>query len=45
MLLTSGYAEDLAGRTDSLPPGVEFIPKPYTGAQLVARITRLPADQ
>jgi len=38
VLFVSGYPDDIIGRHGVLDPGVEFLPKPFTPASLVARV-------
>jgi PAS domain S-box-containing protein len=41
VLFTSGYADAAAGRDGALPPGVEFLPKPYGPAALAEKVAAL----
>jgi len=38
ILFSSGYTQDAIARTDLILPGVSFLPKPYTMAQLAAKV-------
>jgi two-component system cell cycle sensor histidine kinase/response regulator CckA len=38
VLFVSGYAEGAVTREGALPPGLRFLPKPFTPADLVARV-------
>jgi PAS domain S-box-containing protein len=40
-LFVSGYTDDAISQRGVLPEGVEFLPKPFTGSELVARVRRL----
>ena len=41
VLFTSGYDRDAAGSAGPLPPGTDFIEKPFTAEALVERVARL----
>ena len=40
VLFASGYAEDLIVQDGKLAPGVDLLPKPYTGSALAERVAR-----
>jgi DNA-binding response OmpR family regulator len=45
VLFISGYTENVIAHRGILDPGVEFMPKPFTPAQLLARIQEILKSQ
>ncbi|MGA8890691.1 MAG: PAS domain S-box protein [Anaeromyxobacteraceae bacterium] len=41
VLFVSGYTDDIIGRHGVLEPGVQFLPKPFTGSALAAKVTEV----
>jgi PAS domain S-box-containing protein len=44
-LFVSGYSADEIARKGELPPGIDFLPKPYTRVDLLSRVRRILDDR